>query len=247
VETFTFGGAPDAPLQLDVYRQPQPARAAVVVVHGGAWLYGDKGENAAWSRWLAAQGYLVVDVQYRLAGRATWRDAVEDIHQAIGWVREYQHVSGVETSPITLLGRSAGGHLALLAAYATDDARLPTRVIAFYAPADLEQLHTEARGPLAEDLRNGIEALAGASTYRAISPVDRARPGSPPTLLVHGTWDSDVPVHHSEALASALRMADVPVELVRVPFAVHGFDMIPQGIATHMSRQAVLRFLGAAS
>src|SRR6202022_3108945 len=100
-------------------------------------------ENPTWNRWLAERGYLVLDIQYRLAPAAGWREAVGDIGRATTWLRANADDLGVDPGRIALLGRSAGGHLALLAAFTADasDQQPPCCVIAFYAPSDLTRLY----------------------------------------------------------------------------------------------------------
>jgi len=127
-QTLVFATVDGHPLALDVYRPPVTGPVpAVIVLHGGGWSGGDKGETPLQNERLAAQGYAVFDVQYRLAPQFTWKAAIGDVKCAIGWVKQHARQAGVEIDParVTLLGRSAGGHLALMAAYTADDAELP--------------------------------------------------------------------------------------------------------------------------
>ncbi|MGI9146800.1 MAG: alpha/beta hydrolase [Chloroflexota bacterium] len=262
-ERVTFSSAGGWPLAADLYR-PSGARAAgkrlpsVIVVHGGAWQSGDKGENPASNQWLVARGYLVLDIQYRLAPAADWRGAVEDIRRAAAWLRGHAAETGADPDQIAFLGRSAGGHLALLAAYATEAAGGPEQaqpwcVIALYAPADLRRLHAEACRTQAHDIREGISAVigsppsAGIEAYRLASPLERVHPKAPPTLLIHGDWDTVVQAEHSRRLARALRGVGVRVQLVCVPFARHAFDLVPDGLGTQVAREAVAAFLASES
>lgn len=252
VEVVTFAAGPGWHLQADLYRPladaPRPT-PGVVVVHGGAWRRGDKGENAPFSRWLAAEGYLVLDVQYRLVPSATWRQAVLDVHAAVAWLRRHATELEVDAARIALLGRSAGGHLALLAAYAADPADRPWRVVALYAPTDLTRLYLCSSGRHGDDLCAALHGLVGGppwaipEAYGAASPVARAHAAAPPTLLVHGTFDTAVPFEHSRLLQDVLARQGVPVELVRIPFARHVFDLIPEGLAMRLTRAVLLRFL----
>src|SRR5688500_9192157 len=78
--TVAFARVQGQPLHLDFYRPAQVGPAgdpvpAVIVVHGGGWSKGDKGEAALWNRWLARRGFAVFDIQYRLAPQPNWRTA----------------------------------------------------------------------------------------------------------------------------------------------------------------------------
>jgi acetyl esterase/lipase len=225
------------------------ATSAIVVVHGGGWRGGDKGENVAWSQWLATEhGYVVLDIQYRLAPAANWRQQVADVQSAVTWLRSRARELNVDPASVALLGRSAGGHLALLAAYGWDDVASPppAGVVALYAPSDLARLYTEST----DDLRHALVDVLGCppsespERYREASPINLAGPDVPPTLLVHGSWDELVPVEHSERLATALGQAGARVELIRLPMARHAFDVVPESPASQLARGAIATFLG---
>ena len=250
--------APDGdPLRLDVYEPAGKAdapRPAVVVLHGGLWTSGDKGRYGLGlqNRWLAACGYVVFDVQYRLG--SVWPAPLADVKCALRWVRANAERYGVDTARIALLGQAgAGGHLALLAAYTAGDGSLPVScyqdeagvgvraVVAVGAPADLRLWPAEPGGAVAR-LLGGLpqEAL---DAYAQASPVTHVRAGLPPTLLVHGTWDRVVPPEHSALLTNALRAAGVPVVFLRVPEGRHGLNGLPLGLFNPMIQYDIDRFL----
>jgi len=247
-DVVTIARGPDWQRAADIYeprhdRDPRPKpRSAILVIHGGAWSGGDKGENKAWNRWLAARGFVVVDMQYRLAPRAGWRESLADVERGLAWVREHSPDLRIDPDRVFLLGRSAGGHLALLAAYTTS-APLPRGVVALYAPSDLGRLHAQSR-----HLRAHVEAVVRGDPsgrpdeYGLASPLARVHPGAPPTLLIHGAWDDAVPPEHSRLLARALDRLRVPHQLLEVPFARHAFDIDAGGLASQVALEAVSRF-----
>jgi acetyl esterase/lipase len=252
--------APDGrPLRLDIY-QPKhmgKPRPAVVVVHGGAWFQGDKSIYAfgLHDRWLAAQGYVVFDVQYRLSGR--WPAPLADVKCAIRWVRANAERYNVDPAQIALVGRAAGGHLALMAAYTANDPHFPAScfvdgddvdidervqaVIASYPPTDLRLWPADPEGAIAHLLGGLPEDRP--DVYRDASPAAHVRPGLPPTLLVHGQRDRMVPPAHSELLANHLRAASVTTVLLRIPWGRHGVDSLLVGLTGPMIQYDVDRFL----
>ncbi|WP_119067128.1 alpha/beta hydrolase [Aggregatilinea lenta] len=250
--------APDGyPLRLDVY-EPEQAdgpRPAVVVVHGGAWFQGDKSTYAfGWhDRWLAAQGYVVFDVQYRLSGR--WPAPLNDVKCAIRWVRANAARYGVDPGRIALVGRSAGAHLALMAAYTAGDPAYAAgcfsgegapedevqAVVASYAPSDLRLWSAEPGGAIAALLGGLPDEIP--DLYASASPVSHVRSGLPPTLLIHGQRDRLVPPAHSELLANHLRAAGVKTVLLRIPWGRHGVDSLLVGLTGPMIQYDVDRFL----
>lgn len=142
----------------------------MVVVHGGGWRSGNRGEFPRWNAWLADKGYVVFDIDYRLSPPPSWQDAPGDVRCAVGWVKENSGRYGVDPGRVALMGRSAGGHLALLTAYTEGTSALPAgcgvrgeqqdtsvaAVAAFYPPTDLTRL--SALGYL-----GGIDRFLGGS------------------------------------------------------------------------------------
>jgi acetyl esterase/lipase len=255
LSAVTIVDEPEGRLVGDLYRPRAGHGAAIVVVHGGAWRGGGRGENRGWSMALAAHGYSVLDVDYRLAPSVGgWRAPVMDVLAAHHWLM--QHAAGLDLDParIALLGRSAGGHLALLAAFAApqlDPARRsrPAAVVALYAPSDLTRLYHEANGHAGGDVRLGLLALLGGPPrddpdgYRRASPLAYVRAHLPRTLLIHGTWDDVVPVGHTRRLARALTDAGTPVDSVLLAAARHAFDLMPDSVSSQLTFEAVLAFL----
>jgi len=248
-------------LTADFYRGAGPApRPFVVVVHGGAWRGGDKGEVPWMSRALAASGLSVFDVQYRLSPAVRFPVAVGDVKCWIGRVRDHALDLGVDPRRAALLGRSAGAQIALVAAYSAEDPRVPPTcstddapveaVVALYGPTALAWGYTHPSRP---DVVRGPAALrsylAGTpeevgEAYKLGSPESWIGRGPlPRTLLVHGALDRMVSVEHSRRLARALREASCPVDLLEVPLAEHAFDMRPGGLGEQLARGVILRFL----
>ncbi len=266
-QTIVYATIEGQPLALDVYRPPGAgARVpAVVVIHGGGWSADDKGDAPRANAWLAARGYAVFDVQYRLAPQPNWQTALGDVKCAIGWVKRHAQDAGVDVDPdaVTLLGRSAGGHLALLAAYAPDDPTLPpsceagdTRVaavISYYGLTDLTWAYANPGNPRVFDTRARVGNFLGGTPatiperYRLMSPTERATARAPRTLLVHGGRDRFVDVAHVELLASRLRALGVPHEVLVVPYAQHAFDFVAGGLGAQLAENSILRILRSPS
>src|SRR5579859_1700208 len=112
------------PLHLDLYR-PGPARTPaprpfVVYVHGGGWMTGHTRQSGAFSNWpevlasLAARGYVVASVEYRLSGEARFPAAIQDVKAAIRWLRAHAAEYGIDKQHGLIWGASAGGKLASL-------------------------------------------------------------------------------------------------------------------------------------
>ena len=103
---------------LNLYR-PEGAGGplpTVIDIHGGGWMYGDRELNRPYCMALAAQGYAVMGMSYRLLPQVELRGQVQDIFASLHWLEEHGAEHGFDLSKILLTGDSAGGHLAGLAA-----------------------------------------------------------------------------------------------------------------------------------
>jgi acetyl esterase/lipase len=237
--------APD--LSLDVWRPAAASgpRPAVVRVHGGGWVAGGRGEMPRWTAWLNDHGYVVFDIDYRLAPPPRWNEAAADVEAAVAWVDEHHRAYDVDPARITLMGHSAGGHLALLAAYR--GAVRVRAVVNIYGPGDLDTLyrHTASRGYIG----GCLDAFVGSGPddvperYRAASPLTLVDGASPPTITVLGRRDRIIPTSQAQALWGALTAASVTHESVLLPAADHGFDLNWGGFATQSARARIGHFL----
>lgn len=108
--------------QYDLFHGPNPApRApAVIFVHGGAFVKGNRNKSpqiySNILRYFASQGIVGINIGYRLADDAKWPGATEDVAAAVAHVRAHADSYGIDPDRIFLMGHSAGG--AHTAAYA---------------------------------------------------------------------------------------------------------------------------------
>ncbi len=87
---------------------------SVLIIHGGGWRSGNRKQETAMARELAAQGYVTVVAEYRLSPEAQYPAAVHDLKAAIRWMRAHAREYTIDTSRIGVMGGSAGGTLAAL-------------------------------------------------------------------------------------------------------------------------------------
>ncbi len=103
-------------LLLDIYypRRHKKNREAVLLVYGGGWKSGDKSQNEAMARYLAAKGSFVVSAEYRLSGEAIYPNALYDLKAAVRWILGHAPDYGRYIEFVTVMGCSAGGQLAAM-------------------------------------------------------------------------------------------------------------------------------------
>ncbi|GDX79739.1 hypothetical protein LBMAG42_15500 [Deltaproteobacteria bacterium] len=245
----------------DIWRgHGEGPRPAVLVVHGGSWRSGDKGEVPHVSAYLASAGFTVVDVRYRLAGEAPFPAAIEDVRCALAAVVAGAERFGIDPERLALLGRSAGGQIALTAAYADDSIRSscggttpPVRaVVSVYGVTDVAWAHDH---PYVPDVVDGVAATefylggppdSAGTRYRDASPGHWiAGQPLPATLLIHGTGERCVRPENTTFLREQLRDAGARQRTVLIPMADHGFDVRRGGIGEQLARGVILDFLRA--
>lgn len=238
-------------LRLDFYPAASTSGGhapCVLVLHGGGWDSGDRGQFPEFNRWLAGEGYAVASLDYRLAPKHPYPAPVEDTRDALAWLRARARDLGIDANRFVLLGRSAGGQIALQAAYTLKDPGV-RGVIAFYAPADMVFGYSLPGNPLILDSRKVMDQYLNGgcresdAPCRAASPLEFADRGSPPTLLLHGRPDVLVSHRHATHLSAKLGELGVPHAVVDLPWATHGYDYVFRGLGSQVSLYFIERFL----
>lgn len=183
------------------------AKPAVVVVHGGGWLNGDKTKFHALAMAIAARGYVTAAIEYRLGGEAKFPAAMHDCNAAVRWLRANAAKHGIDTKRIGAVGGSAGGHLVGLMAtsasinslqgnggHADQSSQLQAAVV-MAGPLEL------ATGPVAEKSRKSPEQSnsnkwlgktvdEAPELYRLASATTHISASTPPILFMTGELDN---------------------------------------------------------
>jgi acetyl esterase/lipase len=252
-------------LKLDVYMPsdapaPGTRRPAVLQVHGGAWVIGDKREQGIpLLKALARDGWVGFNANYRLSPAATWPDHLVDIKRALAFIREHADEYGVDPGFVAVTGGSAGGHLAAMVALTQGDPRYQpgfedadTSVqacVPFYAVYDF----TDRSGAMPRQFRDWLlQPLIMKAFYdeeperfREASPLDNVRSDVPPFFVIHGDNDTLAPVGDARAFVEALRRSasSSSVHYLELHGAQHAFDVF-SSVRTRRVVRAVERFLG---
>ena len=247
---ITYAQPQGIPLKLDVYEpMTKPVRGesypAIIVIHGGGWQNGDKQEYfEPTNRYLANLGFVVFDVQYRLSTVAKWPAQLADTQAAIQWVRDCANEYHVDPHQIALLGRSAGGHLALMAAMKADAATQVQAVISFYAPNDMKFANLTSASSIYNLIGGRFEDMPEA--YIDATPLDWVRDDLPPLLIIEAKMDTIVPnKYHGDKMIKRLAVTTTPYVQIRLPWARHGFDAVYVGLGWQLVQYHLDRFLAS--
>ncbi len=225
-KNIEYGRADGQPLLLDgfipTHTSPVPA---AIMVHGGGWVAGDRIRNVEPLLPLFAEnGFAWFSISYTLVKDIRGFGAgIHDVQKAIAYVHAHAGEYNVDPQRIYLIGESAGAQLAALSAL--KESAAPVRaVVAFYIPADLEELARSSRylqGYAGAMLSTPLAGLL-LPKLRELSPLRNVRAGAAPFLLIHGDQDNLVPFSQSEAMCKAVRNAGSVCDLIAVRGGGHG-------------------------
>lgn len=170
-------------LLCDIWQPPADTPSsglAFIYLHGSGWHFLNKDVGTRpFFRQIAAQGHVIMDVAYRLCPETDWRGMVDDAKHAIAWMKANSARYGVNPQRVVIAGGSAGGHLALLAAY-TDrhpdltpddltDVDLSVRAaVSWYGPTDMDVYYSYAGTRFSSIVREGGDTLAAKLTARVV-------------------------------------------------------------------------------
>jgi acetyl esterase/lipase len=236
-----------------------PRRPAIMQVHGGAWVIGDKREQGLpLLGHMAAQGWVGFNVNYRLSPGATFPDHLVDLKRGVAWIREHAEEYGIDPSFICVTGGSAGGHLTALLGLTANEARFQpgfeeadtsfAAAVPFYGLYDFTDEGAFGADP--ELFRKFLEPIVMKAfldeepeKFRAASPVHHLRPDAPPFLIIHGDLDTLAPVEDARSFAERLRAVSTsPVLYAEMRGAQHAFEILPSPRAAKVI-EGVERFL----
>ena len=287
-ETLTIMDVGGCQIRADFYRPPDDVvRPVIIWLHGGALICGSREQLQPAQRDLYLEaGYAVVAVDYRLAPETLLPEIVEDVRDAIDWVRG-AGASRLRVDPerLAVVGHSAGGYLTLMAGCVAHPR--PRALVAFYGYGDIVgEWYTrpdpfycqqplvppdEAYAAVGGPPLSGVTGEAHARRFRfylfcrqhglwprevgghdpwltpeafePFCPLRNVARDYPPTLLLHGDRDTDVPYEQSVLMAAELARLGISHEFVTIPGGGHGFDREPEPLPGVWPFERVLAFL----
>lgn len=238
----------DLAMQKDYCGKPRPA---IVVIHGGGWLEGDKSSFSTPKNRppgniidFARLGFVAVTINYRLSNEAPFPAALDDCQCAVRWLRANAKQYQVDPDRIGAWGNSAGGHLAMMLGMVDPRSKLigegphaeqssaVQAVVSDSGPIDLlyGHEHNQVRGAI-EQFIGGEPKDARVDVYKAASPINHVSAKAPPILLIYGVTDSQVGVETADRFVVVLRSAGLKdvsyLRLADVDHCPHSLIRVP--------------------
>ena len=229
------------------------ALPAVIYIHGGGWIWGDKSGAVLEVLPYLQMGWVAVNVEYRLANTSKAPAAVEDCRCALRWIVRNAKDYHIDPARLVVTGHSAGGHLSLMTGMLVEadglDSNCPSdgkeeephiaAIVNWYGPTDVGDLLAGT------NRKNYAIAWLGSlsnkeEVARRVSPLSYVRKTNPPVITIHGDGDDVVPYNHALRLHQLLDKASVPNYLFTVKGGGHG--QFPEA-ENHRAYVAIREFL----
>ena len=206
----------------------------VVWICGGAWIRLDRSAHTAYLAELARSGFVVASVEYRTSNEGCFPIQLQDVKAGIRYLRALSDRYNIDTERFGVMGESAGGYLAAMAALADDPAfdvgaftEFSSKVQAacpWYPPSDVTGFKYDSPVESAasmESLLLGKNVMLNQEEARRICPVSFVTKDAPPFLIIHGDNDHTVPFAQGEILHDKLEEAGADVKLLVLEGADH--------------------------
>jgi len=240
-ENLVYAQREGGPLALDLYR-PDDTRShpALLIVHGGGWITGDRTMERAFAKHLAALGWVAVPVSYRLGREGQFPAPMQDLRAAVRWLRRHAVEQGIDPARIAVAGGSAGGTLAAMLGASNGDPCFDEAPAADGVSGDVQAvinidgtvtfldnaLIAQSEGepsPYWEYLHGPYNA--NRETWVAASPLLRVTRASAPTLFINSSATRPI-LCGREEMAERLKILGVESRLVRIPDTPHPFWLV---------------------
>lgn len=222
----------------DFYLLNGGVKPAVVFIHGGGWMAGDKSVYEGRAKKYALAGFHTFSINYRLAkfedSSSQWDAQLQDVSHFIRWIRKNAVSLNVDPNRIAVCGDSAGAHLSLFLGcfkinpqgdrshLLSDQSSAVSAVVNMFGPSDLSTPHMQYL------LKSN--ALFGGKTEEDVlfksSPINYISTACAPICTIHGTKDEVVPYSQAQNLKTKLDRFFIRNELVTYDGG-HNLNEIP--------------------
>lgn len=239
-------------MKADFYYPEKPLAEPVpfvVVIHGGAWIQGQRQDMSGVCEALAKEGFASATVSYRLSPKSKWPAHIEDVQAATRFFRANAAKYKIDEKNFGATGASAGGHLALLLGM-TDSWEKNSKdfpevsssvkaVLNFFGPTDMtKDFNPGIAGLLCQQIMGKKYDPTDPDLVK-LGPLNHITKMAPPTFTIQGDADTTVPPKQSERLNDALKAVGVESTLKVIPKMGHEFAMGNEAFTSALSEAMV--------
>ncbi|MDF2554047.1 MAG: alpha/beta hydrolase [Chryseobacterium sp.] len=206
-------------LKADIYYPLDKSQKhpGVALVHGGGWISGSRENEKYMAQELAAKGYVVIAVGYRLADVAKYPAGIEDIETAINWLKKNHKKYSLNKKKIAVLGESAGAQIATLVGVKKNN-----KIQAIVnVDGIVSFIHPEAEESTYAAYWLGGDKNVNLKNWTEASPLEYVNKNTPPTLFIN----SSQPRFHAgrDDMMKKLKNFNIPTEFHEIKDTPHSF------------------------
>jgi acetyl esterase/lipase len=218
IKDISYG--PDSLQTFDIYSPLNSVKTKVIVlIHGGSWMNGDKSnmEELLDRIKISNPNYTIVNMNYTLANTTTFAfpNQFNDIDSLLNKLTLNQETYHI-IPEFALIGRSAGGYLALMYDYSYDKINRVKTVCSISGPTDFTHSYYQdapSFNYLLKTLVDTNEYSNVVNVAKVLSPVFQVSINSSPTIMFYGINDTKVPIDNPNTLNHTLKEFNVPKKL----------------------------------
>ncbi|MDE6903932.1 MAG: alpha/beta hydrolase [Lachnospiraceae bacterium] len=223
-------------LKMDIIYPEDPTKEypCILWICGGAWRTMDRSAHLAYLSGLAMEGFVVASAEYRTTNEVCYPMPLQDVKAGIRYLKAHAGRYHIDKSRVGVMGESAGGHLAAMAALCNapaydvgaflEDTSTVQAAVTWYPPADVTKIEypTEEMAAVSmESLLLGKNTMTYREEAEKMCPVYYVTREAPPFLIIHGDKDHTVPFSQGEALYEKLEQEGCDVTLLEIKDADH--------------------------
>ena len=221
-------------------RDNRTKKNAVLVLHGGSFSAGSAIHGVSLAEALAERGWFTMSIEYRLAPINHFPNQVEDVRLWIDYLNKNANQLLIDTTNIFLAGESAGGTIALNAAYTLKNSAI-SAVANLYGITSTE-FQNEELLKSSIDIKQILNDYRGSNTLKSISPIEQCKVHAIPTISIHGKCDKIVHWKHAQELANSLNTHKIDNQLVLLSWSPHIFNHPASGPSGQITTEYIDRF-----
>lgn len=263
-ETYSYLTVYNEKQHMDVFypeKKSSKPTVPVILVHGGAFIEGNRTQVGYAANWFKDHGYTVFSIDYPLGkyDRQNWESAVNSVVTSMGFIAKNSKKFNVDPGKLVLVGGSAGAALVMQAdlglrkgfakPYDSLQPPLPAAVIAIYPPVSLSELWQKIDEKKNIDLKDAARKYLGGSPsefpqrYAQLNLIDQLSEGISPTFIIAGEIDHVVNVEATRKFVKRAEELKLPVSYVEIPYGEHVFDANSNSIAGQIEWNKIGEFL----
>lgn len=203
-ENITYNNAEQT---LDILvPENQRKTTALMFIHGGGFDQGSKADMHAHAKHFAELGFISASINYRLSLSDPYPTAINDVTDAVNWLKNHAKSNQYNVNKIILIGYSVGGTLALNVGLKPENEL--AAIVDVAGITDINRLIENGHLP---QLKEQMRVYLNGENPVIASPISQISAEAPPTLVLHGKDDGLIPIWQSIMFVDAMKKQGAPV------------------------------------